>query len=141
MVVIADRSKYVDRLGAFPLPVEIVPFGWQTTKALVEEMLSNVEVMGRSVDLRRWTGTNRSAATRATSSSICVSADLQPRAAEPHPQPDPGCRGERAVPRYLRRGDHRQPTARWSCGTSMTARSSMSASISDGDNLFVDVVD
>jgi ribose 5-phosphate isomerase A len=52
MVVIADRSKYVDRLGAFPLPVEIVPFGWQTTKALVEEMLSNVEVMGRSVDLR-----------------------------------------------------------------------------------------
>lgn len=53
MVVIADRSKHVDRLGAFPLPVEIVPFGWQTTKALVEEMLSNVEVMGRSVDLRR----------------------------------------------------------------------------------------
>jgi ribose 5-phosphate isomerase A len=53
MVVIADRSKYVDRLGGFPLPVEIVPFGWQTTKALVEEMLTNVEVMGRSVELRR----------------------------------------------------------------------------------------
>jgi ribose 5-phosphate isomerase A len=30
-----------------------VPFGWQTTKALVEEMLTNVEVMGRSVELRR----------------------------------------------------------------------------------------
>ena len=53
MVVIADRSKYVDRLGAYPLPVEVVPFGWQTTKALIEEMLTNVEVMGRSVDLRR----------------------------------------------------------------------------------------
>jgi ribose 5-phosphate isomerase A len=52
MVVIADRSKEVDRLGAYPLPVETVPFGWQTTKALIEEMLSNVEVMGRSVDLR-----------------------------------------------------------------------------------------
>jgi ribose 5-phosphate isomerase A len=40
MVVIADASKQVDRLGAFPLPVEVVPFGWQTTKALVEETLS-----------------------------------------------------------------------------------------------------
>ena len=53
MVVIADQTKYVDRLGAFPLPVEIIPFGWQTTKALVEEMLSNVEVTGRSVTLRQ----------------------------------------------------------------------------------------
>ena len=26
MVVIADRSKHVRRLGAFPLPVEVVPF-------------------------------------------------------------------------------------------------------------------
>jgi ribose 5-phosphate isomerase A len=53
MVVIADRSKEVERLGAFPLPVEVIPFGWQTTKALVEETLTNVEVLGRSVDLRR----------------------------------------------------------------------------------------
>jgi ribose 5-phosphate isomerase A len=53
MVVIADRSNTWTGSAAFPLPVEIVPFGWQTTKALVEEMLSNVEVMGRSVELRR----------------------------------------------------------------------------------------
>ncbi|MFW5642288.1 MAG: ribose-5-phosphate isomerase RpiA [Roseicyclus sp.] len=52
MIVIADPSKGVDRLGAFPLPVEVVPFGWQTTKALIEEMLSNVEVEGRAVGLR-----------------------------------------------------------------------------------------
>ncbi|SLN16859.1 Ribose-5-phosphate isomerase A [Pseudoruegeria aquimaris] len=39
MVVIADISKQVETLGAFPLPVEVVPFGWQTTKALVEETL------------------------------------------------------------------------------------------------------
>jgi ribose 5-phosphate isomerase A len=52
MVVIADRSKQVDRLGAYPLPVEVIPFGLQTTQALVEEMLTNVEVMGRSVNLR-----------------------------------------------------------------------------------------
>ena len=31
MVVIADESKLVQRLGAFPLPVEIVAFGWQAT--------------------------------------------------------------------------------------------------------------
>ncbi len=52
MVVIADLSKQVDVLGAFPLPVEIIPFGWQTTKALIEEMLSNVDVLGRSASLR-----------------------------------------------------------------------------------------
>jgi ribose 5-phosphate isomerase A len=52
MVVIADHSKSVDRLGAFPLPVEVIPFGWQTTKALIEEMLSNVEVTDRAVELR-----------------------------------------------------------------------------------------
>jgi ribose 5-phosphate isomerase A len=52
MVVIADPSKQVDRLGAFPLPLEVIPFGWQTTKALIEEMLSNVEVLGRSASLR-----------------------------------------------------------------------------------------
>ncbi len=32
MVVISDASKLVDRLGGgFPLPVEIVPFGWEVT--------------------------------------------------------------------------------------------------------------
>ncbi len=31
MVVIADASKRVGQLGAFPLPVEIVRFGWRTT--------------------------------------------------------------------------------------------------------------
>jgi ribose 5-phosphate isomerase A len=31
MVVIADESKRVDRIGKFPLPVEVVPFGWRAT--------------------------------------------------------------------------------------------------------------
>jgi ribose 5-phosphate isomerase A len=52
MVVIADLSKQVETLGAFPLPVEVIPFGWQTTKKLVEETLSKVDVLGRSVGLR-----------------------------------------------------------------------------------------
>ena len=52
MVVITDASKQVSKLGAFPLPVEVVPFGWQTTKLLIEEALINVDVMGRETSLR-----------------------------------------------------------------------------------------
>jgi len=52
MVVIADASKEVETLGAFPLPVEVVPFGWQTTKTLVEEMLVGLDVLGRNAVLR-----------------------------------------------------------------------------------------
>ncbi len=37
MVVIADDSKRVTKLGAFPLPVEIVPFGWRTTLSKVSD--------------------------------------------------------------------------------------------------------
>ncbi len=52
LIVIADASKQVDTLGAFPLPVEVIPFGWQTTKTLVEETLIGMDVMGRSAALR-----------------------------------------------------------------------------------------
>ena len=52
MIVIADVSKQVETLGAFPLPLEIVPFGWQTTKALVEETLIGMDVLGRTTTLR-----------------------------------------------------------------------------------------
>src|SRR6056297_2527021 len=45
MIVITDPSKKVEHLGAFPLPVEVIPFGWQTTKALIEEMLISMDVM------------------------------------------------------------------------------------------------
>ncbi|AMY69977.1 ribose-5-phosphate isomerase RpiA [Frigidibacter mobilis] len=52
MIVIADAAKEVAQLGAFPLPVEVVPFGWQTTKALIEETLVSLDVLGRSASLR-----------------------------------------------------------------------------------------
>jgi ribose 5-phosphate isomerase A len=52
MVVITDAAKKVDTLGAFPLPVEVIGFGWQTTKALIEESLIGMDVGGRSVTLR-----------------------------------------------------------------------------------------
>lgn len=52
MIVITDASKEVEHLGAFPLPIEVIPFGWQTTKSLVEEMLISMDVMGRDSTLR-----------------------------------------------------------------------------------------
>lgn len=52
MIVIADAAKEVQQLGAFPLPIEVIPFGWQTTKALVEETLVALDVLNREVSLR-----------------------------------------------------------------------------------------
>ena len=52
MIVITDAAKEVQQLGAFPLPIEVIPFGWQTTKALVEEMLVSMDVLARDVTLR-----------------------------------------------------------------------------------------
>ena len=52
MVVIADIGKQVETLGAFPLPVEVIPFGWQTTKTLLEETLIGMDVLGRMMTLR-----------------------------------------------------------------------------------------
>ena len=52
MIVIADAAKEVSHLGAFPLPVEVIPFGWQTTKALIEETLVSLDVLNRDCTLR-----------------------------------------------------------------------------------------
>ncbi|MEC0238910.1 ribose-5-phosphate isomerase RpiA [Paenibacillus dokdonensis] len=38
LIIIADESKFVDKLGTFPLPVEIVPFAKEWTMASLEEM-------------------------------------------------------------------------------------------------------
>lgn len=53
MVVIADQSKLVDRLGAFHLPVEVIPFGWEVTKKLIAEVLEAHELSQRPILLRR----------------------------------------------------------------------------------------
>lgn len=37
MIVIVDQTKVVDYLGAFPLPVEIIPFAWQATQFKVNQ--------------------------------------------------------------------------------------------------------
>lgn len=55
MVVIADASKHVVQLGAFPLPVEVVRFGWRTTAGHIAERLEGHAVARRDWRLR---GTN-----------------------------------------------------------------------------------
>lgn len=40
MIVIADDSKLVDHLGAFPLPVEVNPFAHETTAQMICEVIS-----------------------------------------------------------------------------------------------------
>ena len=52
MIVIAGIGKEVETLGSFPLPVEVVPFGWKTTQALIEETLIPMDVLGRQSKLR-----------------------------------------------------------------------------------------
>ena len=52
MVVITDASKEVRNLGAFPLPVEVIPFGWQASRMLIEELLGAMDVMGTQATLR-----------------------------------------------------------------------------------------
>lgn len=52
MVAIADESKRVAALGAFPLPVEVVRFGWEATRAAIQALLRDAEVDGREVTMR-----------------------------------------------------------------------------------------
>lgn len=54
MVVIADAGKEVARLGAFPLPVEVVPFGWRASRSLLEEAVGGLGLAGGArPELRR----------------------------------------------------------------------------------------
>jgi ribose 5-phosphate isomerase A len=53
MVVITDPSKDVATLGAFPLPVEVAPFGHTATARLMARVLAGADVDGRDIALRR----------------------------------------------------------------------------------------
>lgn len=47
-LIIVDEGKLKQRLGAFPLPVEVVPFGWQLTQRRLQEI--GCEAVFRSSD-------------------------------------------------------------------------------------------
>ena len=55
MVVIADDSKLVDTLGAFPLPIEVNPFGLGATRRAVEKCTGALGLSG-AMDLREANG-------------------------------------------------------------------------------------
>lgn len=46
MLVIADHTKFVETLGAFPLPIEIVRFGSRATINLIEALAADVGCTG-----------------------------------------------------------------------------------------------
>ena len=46
MIVIADQSKVVETLGAFPLPIEVNPFGLVSTRILIEKAASRLGLSG-----------------------------------------------------------------------------------------------
>jgi ribose 5-phosphate isomerase A len=52
VIVIADESKVVETLGAFPLPIEINPFGQISTRIAIEKVAARHNLAG-SLSLRK----------------------------------------------------------------------------------------
>ena len=44
-IIIVSSQKYVKKLGKFPLPVEVIPFGWEVT-------FNKLEMLGANPNLR-----------------------------------------------------------------------------------------
>ncbi len=49
MIVIADNSKWVEALGRFPLPIEVIPFGLRATQRAIGEAFAECGVSGPMV--------------------------------------------------------------------------------------------
>jgi ribose 5-phosphate isomerase A len=49
MIVIADESKWVEALGRFPLPVEVIPFGLAATQRAMANAFAESGVSGQMV--------------------------------------------------------------------------------------------
>lgn len=52
MIVIADDTKWVERLGRFPLPIEVIPFGLAATRRAIEGAFAKCSVSGQ-MDVRK----------------------------------------------------------------------------------------
>lgn len=53
MVVIADESKFVETLGAFPLPIEVMPFGLGSTRLAIERLAVSLGLSGELTQRQR----------------------------------------------------------------------------------------
>lgn len=49
MIVIADDSKWVEALGRFPLPIEVIPFGLGATQRAIGKAFADCGVSGQMV--------------------------------------------------------------------------------------------
>lgn len=52
MITICDESKIVNKLGQFPLPVEVVQFGWRQTERSVGDTLQQFGISGTDISRR-----------------------------------------------------------------------------------------
>jgi len=52
LIIVVDDSKLVDPLGQFPLPIEVVPFGFSVTTQRICEALADLGCPGHAVTLR-----------------------------------------------------------------------------------------
>ncbi|MDZ7289309.1 MAG: ribose-5-phosphate isomerase RpiA [candidate division KSB1 bacterium] len=43
-IIVVDEKKLVKRLGKFPLPVEVLPFGWRATAELLREFGARIKL-------------------------------------------------------------------------------------------------
>lgn len=57
VAVIADHTKKVDMLGAFPLPIEVISFGLVATKSAIQKLCEEDFGLTPSLTLRRVNGT------------------------------------------------------------------------------------
>jgi len=56
MIVIADDSKWVETLGRFPLPIEVIPFGLGGTQRAIGKAFAECGVSGQMVVRKRQDG-------------------------------------------------------------------------------------
>lgn len=49
MIVIADDTKWVDVLGRFPLPIEVIPFGLAATRRGIDKAFAQCGISGQMV--------------------------------------------------------------------------------------------
>jgi ribose 5-phosphate isomerase A len=52
MIVIADNGKYVERLGRFPLPVEVLGFGLKSSQSLIQILLESQHLGSSTIKTR-----------------------------------------------------------------------------------------
>lgn len=52
MVCIVDESKRVERLGRFPLPVEVIPFAWRNTERQLRKLFAAQGLGNPTIEIR-----------------------------------------------------------------------------------------